>query len=170
MVISYLVSILFFYNSFINENKKNEYRNPRNSEFQIVSKIKFSKNEYQTKTLDTITNQQFYKDTELLFKSNFLDSNRFIAEIKTSEKYENLILNMFYDFNNEIIDRKIELICENKILISFLDKNNSRLPFKISKSEIDKILSENLGDDIYIKYFDRINKNGLIIGILKISE
>ena len=118
--------------------------------------------------MDTITNWQFYKDSELLFKSHFLDSNRYTAKIKATDKYENLILSVFYDFNNEIIDREIKFICENKIIATFTDKNNSRSQFKIQKKEIDKLFSKNINKDIFINYSDKINGNGFTIGILKL--
>jgi len=126
--------------------------------------------ENQIQVADTITNWQFYKDSELLFKSNMFDSNRFRAEIKISDKYEYLILNIFYDFNNEIMKRKIDLVYEDKILVTFTDKNRSHSPFRLPKKEIDKIISGNVGKEMFINYTDRINENGMTIGILKFTD
>jgi hypothetical protein len=131
---------------------------------------KRAKYESQITVADTITNWQFYKDSELLFKSNMFDSNRTTAKINTSDNYEYLILTMFYDFNNEIIKRKIELVYDKNVLATFVDENRSRSPFQIPKSEIDKIIKENLGLEIYINYSDPIFKNGMTVGILKFTN
>lgn len=136
-------------------------------EIELSTDEKKVDSENRIAVADTITNWQFYKDSELLFKSNLLDSNRFTAEIKTSDNYEYLILNMFYDFNNEIMKRKIELVYKDEILATFLDENRSHLPFRIPKTEIDKIVSKNVGIEMHINYTDRINKNGMTVGILK---
>lgn len=164
----------FILNICKSETKQIENLNKKITEYKTVIKVISLENKINTgsqiKVADTITNWQFYKDTELLFKSNFLDSNRFTAKIKTSEKYENLILNMFYDFTNEVMKRKIELVYEDKIIATFFDKNRSHSFFKIPKSEIDKISKGNIGKDIYINYFDEINKNGITIGILNLKE
>tara|TARA_R110000868_G_scaffold173512_1_gene409645 strand:- start:329 stop:853 length:525 start_codon:yes stop_codon:yes gene_type:complete len=174
MIISYLIPFLFILNSCKSETKQVDTWNKRiaeyKSEIKGISLEKELNNDNQINVTDTITNWQFYKDKELLFKSNLLDSNRFTAKIKTEDKYENLILNMFYDFNDEVLKRKIELVCENKILATFLDENRSHLSFKIPKAEIDKISNENIGKDIYINYFDKINKKGMTIGILKLTK
>lgn len=174
MITSYLIPILFIVNICNNQQIQIDTWNYKISEHKFENITTFLKNkkrtENQIKVVDTITNWQFYKDTELLFRSNLFDSNRFTAKIKTSDKYENLILNMFYDFNSEVMTRKIELVYENKILARFFDENQSHLPFKIPKSEIDKISKENIGKDIYINYFDKINKNGMTIGILKLAR
>lgn len=174
MIISYLIPILFILSSCKSESKQIDTWNKRIAENKSETKVISLENEKNTKkqikVADTITNWQFYKDSELLFKSNLFDSNRFTAKIKTSDKYENLILNMFYDFNNEVIKRKIELVCENKILATCLDENKSHLSFKIPKAEIDKISNGNIGKDIYINYFDKIDENGMTIGILKLTE
>lgn len=174
MIISYLIPVLFILNSCDNEQKKIDTWNKRiveyNSETQVISLKNETNTENQINVADTITNWQFYKDSQLLFKSNMFDSNRFTAKIKTSDKYENLILNIFYDFNDEVMKRKVELVCENKILATLFDENRSRLSFKIPKTEIDKIANGNIGKDIYINYFDKINKNGMTIGILKLTN
>jgi hypothetical protein len=117
---------------------------------------------------DTITNWQFYKDSELLFKSHLFDLNRYTAKIKTTDKYEYLSLNMSYDFNNDIMKRRIELVLEKKVLRTFVDENRSQSPFRIPKSAIDKVISDNIGKEILINYFDPINKDGLTIGVLQI--
>ena len=174
MIVTYIFLVLFILSSYNKESKQIDNWNERIAENKSETKVISLKNEMnsemQIKVSDTITNWQFYKDTELLFKSNMLDSNRFTAKIKASEKYENLILNIFYDFNNEVMKRKIELVCENKIVATFFNENRSRLSFKLPKAEIDKITNVNVGKDIYINYFDEINKNGMTIGILKLTN
>ena len=156
------------------KQKKIDTCNNRIAEYKVESQLNSTKNiadsESRIQVADTITNWQFYKDSELLFKSNMFDSNRFIAEIKTSDKYEYLILNMFYDFNNEIMKRKIDLIYNDKILATFTDENRSRFPFRLSKKELDKIISGNVGKEMFINYTDRINENGMTVGILKFRD
>ncbi|PKV51739.1 hypothetical protein ATE84_3837 [Aquimarina sp. MAR_2010_214] len=134
----------------------------------LIFAIGFTNLTFAKVEMDTITNWQFYKDSQLLFKSHFLDSNRYTAKISSTDKYENLILSVFYDFNNDVIDRKIEFVSENKIIATYTDKSNSHSQFKIPKSEIDKLFSKNLNKEIFIKYSDEINKNGFTIGILKL--
>ena len=139
-------------------------------ELELNSRKNNADSENQIQVADTITNWQFYKDSELLFKSNMFDSNRFTAEIKTSDNYEYLILNMFYDFNNEIMKRKIDLVYKDKILATFTDENRSHSPFRIPKQEIDKTISGNVGKELFINYTDRINENGMTVGILKFTD
>lgn len=134
---------------------------------EMQSESKKVEYEKQMVVADTITNWQFYKDSELLFKSNIFDSNRYTAKIKTSDNYENLILSMFYDFNNEIMKRKIELVFKDKVLTIFEDENPNHSAFKIPKSEIDKVINGNIGKKIYINYSNQINKSGLTIGMLE---
>ncbi len=166
--------ILFLLISCNQKQKQINTWNNRIAEYKTESELISAKNnadsKNRTQVADTITNWQFYKDSELLFKSNMFDSNRFTAEIKTSENYEYLILNMFYDFNNEIMKRKIDLVYKDKILVTFTDENRSRSPFRIRKQEIDKIISGNVGKEMFINYTDPINKNGMTVGILKFTD
>ena len=46
--------------------------------------------------------------------------------------------------------RKVELVYENNILATFVDKNRIHPLFQITKSEIDKIIIGNIGENIYI--------------------
>jgi|TARA_B110000093_G_scaffold173661_1_gene206027 hypothetical protein len=66
--------------------------------------------------------------------------------------------------------RKVELVYENNILATFVDKNRSHPLFQITKSEIDKIIIGNIGENIYINYTDLICKDGMTIGILKFTN
>ncbi|TXD82364.1 hypothetical protein ESY86_15145 [Subsaximicrobium wynnwilliamsii] len=134
----------------------------------MIFAIGFTNLTFAEVKMDTITNWQLYKDSELLFKSHFLDSNRYTAKINSTDKYENLVLSVFYDFNNEVIDRKIELVCDNQIIATFKNESNSRSKFRIPKSEIDKLFSKNLNKEISINYSDKINGNGFTIGLLKL--
>jgi hypothetical protein len=163
--ITYIIPILILLLGCNNRQKQIDTWNKRISEYEAETEINQPEN--KRVLADTITNWQFYKDSELLFKSNMFDSNRFTAKIKTSDKYENLILSMFYDFNNEIMKRKIELVFDKQVLATFVDENRSHSPFKIPKSEIDKVISGNIGKEIHINYSDPINKNGLTVGMLK---
>ena len=167
------IPILILLISCNQKQKQIDAWNNRIAEYEVETEPNFTENkigsEKRLAAADTITNWQFYKDSELLFKSNMFDSNRFTAEIKTSENYKYLILNMFYDFNNEIMKRKIELVNDNNILASFVDENRSRSPFKITKMEIDEIIKGNVGKEIFINYSDRITKSGITVGILKFT-
>jgi hypothetical protein len=119
---------------------------------------------------DTILKWQFYMDSELLFKSNIVDSRRFTANVDVSKDYEALVLKMFHDFNNEEIQRKLELVCNDTVLATFEDKSLSRAPFYLPKEEVDKVTKGNIGKDIYIKYYDYFHESGLSIGVLKFVE
>ncbi|MBW2962814.1 hypothetical protein [Mesonia aestuariivivens] len=66
--------------------------------------------------------------------------------------------------------RKIDLVYKDKIFATFTDENRSHSPFRIRKQEIDKIISANVGKEIFINYTDRINENGMTVGILKFSD
>ncbi|PHR46521.1 MAG: hypothetical protein COA32_10275 [Fluviicola sp.] len=119
---------------------------------------------------DTILNWQFYMDSELLFKSNIVESRRYTANVDVSKDYESLVLKMFHDFSNEVIQRKLELVYNDTVLTTFEDKSLSRSPFYLSKEEVDKVTKGNVGKDIYIKYYDYFHESGLTIGILKFVE
>ncbi len=160
----YLIPILILLLGFNQDHKKNDICNNLTG---CKAKTRITQYINQRVVTDTITNWQFYKDSELLFKSNLLDSNRFTAKIKTSDNFESLILYLFYDFSNEIIKRKIKLVVDNQVLTTFEDENSSHLSFRMPKNEIDKIIKENVGKEIYINYSDSINNNELIVGILK---
>ena len=83
------------------------------------------------KATDTITNWQLYKDSELLFKSNIIESNRYTAKIKKSDAYKSLTLKLFSDCNNDIINREIVLALNDKRFATFRNENTSRLWEKI---------------------------------------
>ncbi len=129
-----------------------------------------SKKEYLGIVADTITNWQLYKDSEILFASNMVDSNRFTAEIKKSDKYKNLYLNFFYDFNNEIMKREIKLVSDNKTLATFENENRSHSPFPMEKYILDRIRMVNPNKEMEIVYSDPIMKNGIIVGLLKLTN
>ncbi len=119
---------------------------------------------------DTITNWQLYKDAELLFASNLFDSNRYTVEIKRSDKFENLILTFFNDFNNEIIKREITLVADNTTVATFENENRSHSPFPIDKFILDGIRKRIPNKEIKIIYSDPIQKNGIIVGLLKLTN
>jgi hypothetical protein len=129
-----------------------------------------AKNENTRIVADTITNWQLYKDSELLFASNIIDSNRFTAEIKKSDKYENLILNFFYDFNNEIMKREIKLVSDDKTMATFVNENRSHSPFPMEKYILDRIRMINPNKEMKIVYSDPIMKNGITVGLLKLTK
>jgi hypothetical protein len=140
------------------------------SNTELNSKLEKKEKENTSIVSDTITNWQLYKDSELLFASNMVDSNRFTAEIKKSDKYENLYLKFFYDFNNEIMKREIKLVSENKTLATFENENRSHSPFPIEKYILDRIRILNPNKKMKIVYSDPIMKNGIIVGLLKLTN
>jgi hypothetical protein len=140
------------------------------AETDLKTKMKNLESENKKIVADTITNWQLYKDSELLFASNMVDSNRFTAEIKKSDKYENLYLKFFYDFNNEIMKREIKLVSENKTLATFENENRSHSPFPIEKYVLDRIRMINPNKEMKIVYSDPIMKNGIIVGMLKLTN
>ena len=144
------------------------------AEYQAESDLKTkTKNvEFENRKIvtDTITNWQFYKDSELILASNIVDSNRYTAEIKKSDKYEKLYLNFFYDFNNEIMKREIKLVSDDKIIATFANENRSHSPFPIEKYVLDRIRMVNANEEMKIVYYDPIMKNGIIVGILKLTN
>ena len=139
-------------------------------ETDLKTKTKNPESENQKVVADTITNWQFYKDSELLFASNMIDSNRFTAEIKKSDKYEKLYLNFFYDFNNEIMKREIKLVSDNKTIATFANENRSHSPFPIEKYVLDRIRVVNANKEMEIVYSDPIMKNGIVVGMLKLTN
>ncbi|MGS2727552.1 hypothetical protein ACU8DI_13155 [Psychroserpens sp. BH13MA-6] len=140
------------------------------SNTELNAKIEKKEKESTRIVSDTITNWQLYKDSELLFTSNMFDSNRFTVEIKKSDKYENLYLKFFYDFNNEIMKREIKLVSENKTLATFENENRSHQPFPIEKYILDRIRMVNPNKEMKIVYSDPIMKNGIIVGLLKLTN
>ncbi|WP_225037312.1 hypothetical protein [Winogradskyella sp. SM1960] len=137
---------------------------------ELETKTKIAKNENTRIVADTITNWQLYKDSELIFASNILDSNRFTAEIKKSDKYENLNLHFFYDFNNEIMNREIKLVSDNKTVATFVNENRSHSPFPIEKHILDRIRIVSTNKEMKIVYSDPIMKNGITVGLLKLTN
>ena len=172
--LTHIIPILILLISCNHKQKQIDTWNNRILEYQAETDLKLETEKIESKkqriVADTITNWQFYKDSELLFKSNIFNSYQFTAKIKTTDNYENLILSMFYDFNNEIIKRKVKLVFDKRVLATFVDERRSRSPFQISKNEIDKVINGNIGKEIYINYSDPINKKELTVGILKFTN
>lgn len=116
---------------------------------------------------DTITNWQLYKDSDLILRSHFLDSNRYLVKLKISEKYEALNLSFNYCSPGKKLNRRLELVYGKNVLATVSDKNHSDVKLKIPRKEIDKTVKGFLNKEISIKYFDEGNPNGIIIGVLK---
>jgi len=137
---------------------------------ELKKETEIAKNENTIIAADTITNWQLYKDSQLIFASNIIDSNRFTAEIKKSDKYENLNLHLFYDFNNEIMNREIKLVSDNKTLAKFKNENRSHSPFPMEKYILDRIRMVQPNKEMKIVYSDPIMTNGIIVGLLKLTN
>ena len=126
--------------------------------------------EVQKSVMDTITNWQLYKDSELLIKSNHFSSTIHSVELNITDEYDNLNLSVFYDFNSETINRKIRFVISKKTIAEFEENNSSRLPFKIPKEEIDKVVQGVLNESIAIVYTDSISENGILVGFVKFTS
>lgn len=124
----------------------------------------------QKKATDTITNWQLYKDSELLFKSNIIESNRYMAKIKKSDAYESLTLKLFSDCNNDIVNREIVLAVDDKRFATFRNENTVCSPFSIEKHIINRIRMVKPKETFEIIYSDPYFKNGISIGFLELTE
>ena len=120
-------------------------------------------NAFGKTSCDTITNWTLYKDKKPIWKSNYFASARPTIKINSSEKFKNLEFTIFYDFHREIIERKVELICEGKVIGTLNDKNYSYERFVIPRKEF---VEEYKNKEIQIKYIDKIEPNGIIIGVV----
>ena len=172
--ITYLIPIILLLISCNQKQKQIDTWDNRIAEYQVETDLKSEteNTEFENRKIvtDTITNWQFYKDKELLFKSNVIDSNRFTVEIKKSDKYENLILNFFCDFNNKIVKRKIKLVLDEKTFATFQNENTVQSPFPIEKYVLDRIRMVKPNEEMKIVYYDPVFKNGITIGIIKLTN
>ena len=114
--------------------------------------------------IDTIQNWQIHKDSELLFKSNILDSNRYHSIIRKSEKYKYLYVK-FYSKSRRSYRTKIEFVCGSKILLT-VKNNTDCFKIRIPKKQIDNSLKSYFGKEIFVKYFDDEYPNGIVLGVL----
>ena len=137
-----------------------------NAETELNSVKNKADSEIQMNFADTITNWQFYKDSELLIKSHHFNSAIYSVELNITDEYENLNLFVFYDFNSDTINRKIKFMVDKKTIAEFEEYNNSRLPFRLPKKEIDKVIIGVLNKPIAIVYTDSISKNGILVGFV----
>jgi hypothetical protein len=119
---------------------------------------------------DTITNWQLYKDSKLLFKSNILNSNRYTATIKKSDKYKELRLNLFYDFKSQLDERKIQFLNKERLIATFDYAKGASKPFTISKMTINRMMMAFGNIELTIKYTDPNYKNGIVIGKLNLVD
>lgn len=172
--ITYLIPILILLTSCNQKQKQIDTWNNQIAEYQAKTDLKLKtgkiESENQRMAADTITNWQLYKDTELLFASNIVDSNRFTVEIKKSDKYESLILNFFCDHYNQLTKREIKLVLNGKTFASFVNENTTHSPFPIEKKILDRIRIVKPNKEMQIVYSDPIFKNGIIVGVLKLTN
>ncbi len=122
----------------------------------------------RTKT-DTITNWQTYIDKELLFDGYENIEYPKIGIINLKDNFKQLRFKIFYDFFNDKTNKRIEFIINNKVAKSFVSIADSQSEFKINKNQLYDFLLKNSNKIITLKYYDRINKKGFIIGKLKIK-
>lgn len=119
---------------------------------------------------DTITNWQLYKDNKILFKSNEFEKTSKIGVIHFNNNFKSLNFNIFYDFFGDKTFKKIEFIVENKTILSVSDNNDARLSFNIKKEKLILLFEKYRNVEIVLKYYDKINPKGIIIGRLKIKS
>jgi len=119
---------------------------------------------------DTITSWQLYKDNKILFKSNEFEKTTKIGIIHFNDKFKSLRFNIYYDFFQEKTFKKIEFIVENKLIISVSDNNDALLNFNIKKENLNLLFEKYKNVEIVLKYYDKINPKGIIIGRLKIKS
>jgi hypothetical protein len=114
--------------------------------------------------IDTISNWQVYKDSELLFKSHMLDSHRYSSRIKRNDIYESISLN-YFDCVRKNTKKRVALVFGNKVVLE-IDGNIDDLVIKIPKIVIDKSIKDYYEKELFVKYFDESNPKGIILGIL----
>lgn len=119
---------------------------------------------------DTIANWQLYKDNKILFKSNEFEKTLKIGVIHFNDNFKSLNFNIFYDFFGDKTFKKIEFIVENKMILSVSDNNDARLSFNIKKEKLILLFEKYKNVEIVLKYYDKINPKGIIIGRLKITS
>ncbi|WP_269227803.1 hypothetical protein [Flavobacterium eburneipallidum] len=119
---------------------------------------------------DTITNWQLYKDNKILLKSNEFEKKSKIGIIYFNDNFKSLNFNIFYDFFGDKTFKKIEFIVENKIIQSVSVYDDVRLSFKIKKEKLNLLFGKYRNAEIILKYYDKINPKGIIIGRLKIKS
>ena len=118
---------------------------------------------------DTITTWKLFKDTELLFEGNEFNKNPSLGLINLKVNFKYLEFNIFYDFFDNITNKKIEFLVSNKVAKTFTNRDYSNSAFKIDRNKIYDFLLHNNNKTITLKYYDDVNKKGIIIGKLKIK-
>lgn len=119
--------------------------------------------------IDTITNWQLYKDNKILFKSNEFEKESKIGIINFKDNFKVLNFNIFYDFFRDETFKKIEFIIDNKVIQYVEDKNYACTVFKIKREQIIRLFEKYKNAKILIKYYDKINPKGIIIGRILIK-
>lgn len=119
--------------------------------------------------IDTITNWQLYKDNKILFKSNELEKGSKTGIINSKDDFKVLKFNILYDFFNEKTSKKIEFIIHNKVIQHIEDKNYVSSEFKIKKEQLSQLFEKHRNTAILLKYYDKINPKGIIIGQILIK-
>jgi hypothetical protein len=119
---------------------------------------------------DTITSWQLNKDNKILFKSNEFEKNPKIGIIHLNDKFKSLRFNIYYDFFQEKTFKKIDFIVDNKMIVSVSDKNDALLSFNIKKENLNLLFEKYRNVEIVLKYYDKINPKGIIIGRLIIKS
>ena len=113
---------------------------------------------------DTITNWQLYKDSELLIKSNIVESQHYSVIVNNETNYESINFQIFYDYFSDTLNRKVIFKYKDSIIASYNDKNQTHRKFIIPKEKLTKDLSKYRYKKLKIIYIDKFNPNGLVIG------
>jgi hypothetical protein len=130
----------------------------------LYSILVFSKTE-----TDTITTWKLFKDSELIFEGNEFDQNTKIGTINLKVKFRQLKFIIIYDFFKAETNKTLEFIINSKVEKSFSTFGYSDHIFTINDDEVYDLFLKNGNKTITLKYYDKINTNGIIIGKLKIK-
>ena len=91
---------------------------------------------------DTITNWQLYKDSELLIRSNIVESQHYSVIVNNETNYESINFQIFYDYFSDTLNRKVIFKYKDSIIASYNDKNQTHRKFIIPKEKLTKDLSK----------------------------
>lgn len=127
--------------------------------------ISFSQTTWAKTEIDTITNWQVYKDSELLFRSNEFECYKPTGVIK-KEDFKSLKIIFFRD-TKSYGKQKIKLVNEQKKVAEFDYENSDEL--EITKSKIQNFFKET---KVYltIMYYDKIVEKGILLGYLQLEN
>jgi len=86
-------------------------------------------------SVDTITNWQIYKDSELILAGSVVMENVMLSikSINLQDKFDNIKIDFFYDFYSGNIEREIGFYIDNKQIGEFKNNDSARESINIPK-------------------------------------